>query len=90
MTPTTPKFRLKNYLSYLPRSTISDLEILNKRIKGFENRLTSNHYANRSTFFQTIPGVYINKGYSDDVNDYITPIEDPILTVLGSRLVGYD
>lgn len=70
-----PNFRCINYLSYMPRSSALE-SVIEKRINGFENLLTSNHYANRATFFQS------------GQEDYITKIDKPILTELGKRLVG--
>ena len=69
-------FRCINYLSYMPRSTATE-SIIAKRIIGFENIQTSNHYANRATFFPS------------HINKFITTIDKPILTGLGKRLVGY-
>ena len=77
-------FRCISYLSYSPKS-MCDQETIRKKIIGFENMETSNHYANRSTFFPTLPHEYDN--YS--IDELVTPINKPILTDLGKSLIGY-
>jgi|LauGreSBDMM110SN_4_FD.fasta_scaffold07016_2 ectoine hydroxylase-related dioxygenase (phytanoyl-CoA dioxygenase family) len=76
-------FRCISYLSYAPKS-LCDNETINKKIEGFTNLYTSNHYANRSTFFSTIPNEY--ELY--ELEDLITQIDPPVLNSLGKSLVG--
>ena len=45
---------------------------------------TSNHYANRATFFPT--SSYKFSKY--DINELVTPLEKPVLNDLGKCLVG--
>lgn len=71
-------FRCINYLSYSPRETATE-EILLEKQYGFENLYTSNHYANRASFFPTNPR-----------NIYFKKIPPPKLTKLGLRLAGYN
>jgi hypothetical protein len=76
-------FRCISYLSYVPKS-LCDKETIGKKISGFYNLYTSNHYANRSTFFPTMPNEY--DGYY--IDELINPINPPILNSLGKSLVG--
>jgi len=81
-----PNYRCVQYLCYMPKS-MSDLETINKRISGFLNMKTSNHYANRATFFDKIPREFLAQRYM--IDDLITPINKPILNDLGRSLVGF-
>jgi len=76
-------FRCISYLSYSPKST-SNEGILKEKIEGFNKMKTSNHYANRATFFPTL-SYKLNKY---DINEFVTPLEKPILNELGKSLVG--
>ena len=76
-------FRCISYLSYSPRSKC-DEGILKEKIIGFNKMKTSNHYANRATFFQTLS----NKYSKYDINELVTPLEKPVLNELGKCLVG--
>ena len=76
-------FRCISYLSYSPRSKC-DKETLKEKIKGFNEMKTSNHYANRATFFPTLS----NKLNKYDINELVTPLEKPVLNELGKCLVG--
>jgi hypothetical protein len=71
-------FRCVNYLSYSPKNTAND-EIQLRKQMGFEKLYTSNHYANRATFFSTNP-----------LNINFKKIPNPKLTKLGLSLVGYN
>jgi hypothetical protein len=82
-----PNYRCVQYLSYMPKS-MADQETINKRIEGFENLRTSNHYASRATFFPTLPYEYRSKGYR--IDELITLIKRPVLTDLGLSLVGFN
>jgi hypothetical protein len=77
-------FRCISYLSYSPRST-SNEGILKEKIEGFNKMKTSNHYANRSTFFPTL--AYKFSKY--DINELVTQLEKPVLNELGKSLVGF-
>lgn len=77
-------FRCVAYLSYAPKNKCNE-EIIKQKIIGFENMKTSNHYANRPTFFQSIP--YELQEY--DISELIKPINKPILSNLGKSLVGF-
>jgi hypothetical protein len=76
-------FRCISYLSYSPRNKC-DERILKEKIEGFNKMKTSNHYANRATFFQTLS----NKYSKYNINELVTPLEKPVLNDLGKCLVG--
>ncbi len=82
-----PNYRCVQYLCYMPK-TMSDPDIINKRIKAFEDMKTSNHYANRATFFPKMPRDWVAQGYK--LEDVIKPIEKPILNNLAKSLVGFN
>lgn len=64
------------YLSYSCRNK-ADEKTIAKKIHGFENKCTSNHYAHRASFFP-----------QGDISE-ITPIENPTLNHVGYLLAGY-
>jgi len=70
----------------MPKS-ISDLDTINKRISEFLDMKTSNHYANRATFFPKIPRDWVAEGYY--LEDLIKPIPKPVLNELGKSLIGF-
>jgi hypothetical protein len=86
---TRPKKSRKNentrcisYISYSKKCRIND-QNLSKKIEGYENMLTSNHYAHRPSFFPTLPRNHTN------ITDYVVPINRPNVTNLGQSLIGY-
>jgi hypothetical protein len=81
-----PNYRCVSYLCYMPKS-MTDLDTINKRIIGFLDMKTSNHYANRATFFPQIPRDLAAQGY--ELQDFIKPLDEPILNDLGKSLVGF-
>jgi len=81
-----PNYRCISYLCYMPKS-ISDLDTINKRISEFLDMKTSNHYANRATFFPKIPRDWVAEGYY--LEDLIKPIPKPVLNELGKSLIGF-
>jgi len=87
LTRSKPNYRCVSYLCYMPKS-MSDNLTINKRVDGFLKMKTSNHYANRAMFFPKIPREYASQGYI--VEDFIEPINKPILNDLGNSLVGFD
>lgn len=64
------------YLSYSP-SYMIDEPTRNQKIHGFLNKLTSNHYAHRASFFE--------QGSMIDIN----PLDTPQLSEIGYLLAGY-
>ncbi len=85
LTRLKPNYRCISYLCYMPKF-MSDQETINKRILGFIDMKTSNHYANRSTFFPKMPRDWVVQKFR--LEDVINPIEKPILNNLGKSLVG--
>jgi hypothetical protein len=74
--------RCISYISYSNKNKISD-EQLNCKKMAFENMITSNHYAHNPNYINTLPP------HHDNIENYVVPINPPVLTDLGKSLVGY-
>jgi len=75
--------RCISYVSYSPKNRITDQK-LKEKIIAFEALYTSNHYAHNPIYFPTLPN-----GHDGTTDEYVVPINPPILTNLGRSLVGY-
>lgn len=75
--------RCISYLSYSKKDRISEEKLMEK-IEAFENMQTSNHYAHNPSYFNNVPHNH------DKLENYITPINFPVLSSIGYSLVGYD
>lgn len=75
--------RCITYVSYSHKSKISK-DDLEEKIYAYENMLTSNHYAHKPHYFDTLPPGH------NVITDYVVPISKPTLTPLGLSLTGYD
>jgi hypothetical protein len=71
------------YLCYMPREKTLKENVVEKRIKAFEDGRTTSHWPDRVTLFGKKPNTY---GVTLPT---ITLPKPPVLTKLGRRLVGY-
>lgn len=71
------------YLSYSPRNSCIQSDILDRKITLFENRIMTSHHANRTRAFPPLP-------YEYDESIEMTSFPIPELSSLGRRLVGYN
>ena len=71
------------YLSY-SRKTKATVDAIAEKKMAFEHMITTNHYAHKPGFFNTLP-----RGHQN-IQDYVVPINRPVLTKIGLSLVGYD
>lgn len=86
LTRSVPNYRCISYLCYMPKS-MSDQETINKRVVAFGDMRTSNHYANRATFFPKLPREWVPRYTLEDI---ITPIPNPEIDDLARSLIGID
>ncbi len=78
-----PNFRNVSYICMMPRALSDDVNI-QKKIKAFEELKTTTHWATKAKLFHQLPQIKD----SDELPN-ITPINPPILSELGKKLVGY-
>ena len=78
-----PNQRCVAYLCYMPRANVSTKN-LQKKIKAFEELRTTNHWPNKPKLFPTKPHTF------GAPQPNVRPINPPVITPLGRRLVGYE
>lgn len=78
-----PKLRHVIYVCQTPKNQCPT-NIIKKRIKAFEEQRTTNHWPHKTKLFPKIPRTYGNE------LPELVDIEEPKLTELGKKLVGYE
>jgi len=75
--------RIVAYLCYTPKELANE-NIINKRIKAFEELRTTSHWPHKVKLFPKTP-----RTYGNDLPN-IKKIKEPILDITGYKLIGYD